>query len=107
MENFISLICPSCGGRINFHDYKKKYFCEFCGNEVIVKTGSDLDKSINQFAIASLTEQISDLNSDKQKLYKQILFFNKKINSVQNGEALKNTSLFSFIVFLLILVIFI
>lgn len=107
MENLISLTCPSCGGRINIHDYKKKYFCDFCGNEVIVKTGSDLDKSINQLALASLPEQISNLNSDKQKLSKQILFFNKEINSVQSGKALKSTSLISLIVFLSILVIFI
>lgn len=101
MSDFISLICPSCGGNVEIREYNQKYLCSYCGNEVVIKAGSELEKSVNQVAISDLTSSIKDLNEKKQDLYKNILRIDKDISRINNGEVYKIISLFSFFVFLI------
>lgn len=106
MDEYVLISCPTCGGNIKILDYKKRYNCDYCGNEIIIRSGSDLDHSITKLAITSLSDQINDLNRDKQRTYKQLLFYEGKISSVRNGGAFKIFSLLSFSIFWVLLLLF-
>ena len=101
MSDFISLTCPSCGGNVEIREYNKKYLCSFCGNDVVIRAGSELEKSINQIAIGELSFSINELNQQKQDLYKKLLRIDKDITRINNGESYKKMSLFAFTIILL------
>ena len=101
MSDFILLTCPSCGGNVEIREYNKKYICSYCANEVVIKAGSELEKSINQIAIGDLSSSIIELNEKKQDLYKKLLKLDKDITRFNNGESYKIMSLYAFTVILL------
>ena len=106
MDEYVLISCPTCGGNIKILDYKKRYNCDYCGNEIIIRSGSNLDQSITKLAITSLSDQINDLNRDKQLTYKQLLFYERKISSVRNGGVFKFFSLISFSIFWVLILLF-
>ena len=84
---FITLSCPSCGGKLEITPDMDRFACAFCGREHIVKrTNSTIslspvveaihhvrigvDKTAAELAIVRLQKEISELQEQKQKLLK-------------------------------------
>jgi predicted RNA-binding Zn-ribbon protein involved in translation (DUF1610 family) len=77
MNNMISLVCPSCGGKLAVSNFADKLVCEHCGNEHIIRREGDKasthatcpncglsDKSMKVSAIvATQTHELSGVNS--------------------------------------------
>lgn len=38
MDHFITLTCPSCGGKVQIDDRQRRFTCQYCGNEHILQT---------------------------------------------------------------------
>jgi len=87
MDNFITLTCPTCGGKLQITDDIERFACSHCGNEHIVKRGGGIvslapvteslnqikvgvDKTASELAIKRLKEEIP-LICAKNKLIKE------------------------------------
>ncbi|MCX6054301.1 MAG: hypothetical protein NTZ74_05175 [Chloroflexi bacterium] len=84
MTDFISLTCPSCGGKLQITNDIERFACGNCGVEHIVrrsggtvslapveaslvKIGAGIDKTASELAIVRLTKEIEDLRLEKEK----------------------------------------
>jgi predicted RNA-binding Zn-ribbon protein involved in translation (DUF1610 family) len=96
MADFVSLSCPSCGGRLKITNDIERFACAYCGIEHIVKRGegiislapvveglqriqSGVDKTASELAIPRLEKEIADLESQlvlvqqiKETLFRQL-----------------------------------
>ncbi len=45
MKDFITLTCPSCGGKLHFTHDIDHFTCEYCGSEHIVKNSARILKA--------------------------------------------------------------
>ena len=78
MTDFVSLTCPSCGGRLKITNDIERFACAYCGSEHIVKRGegvislspvvegldkirSGVDKTASELAIVRLQREIAEL----------------------------------------------
>jgi hypothetical protein len=94
--DFVTLSCPSCGGKLQITADIERFACAFCGNEHIVKRGGGIitlspvveglknvqtgvDKTASELAIQRLTREIAELERYYSQLYDQRL---KKKNSL-------------------------
>jgi DNA-directed RNA polymerase subunit RPC12/RpoP len=41
MDNFIAMVCPSCGGKIEVEKDLEKMFCSHCGTQLLLRQGAD------------------------------------------------------------------
>jgi DNA-directed RNA polymerase subunit RPC12/RpoP len=41
MNDFIAMSCPSCGGQLQVRKDLQKYFCMYCGSELLLKQDSE------------------------------------------------------------------
>ena len=42
MGDYVSLTCPSCGGKLHVSTAIDRFACAYCGNEHIVKRGDGI-----------------------------------------------------------------
>lgn len=83
MTNFVTLTCPSCGGKLEITNDIEQFVCGHCGNEHIVRRGGGIiaiapviegikkvqagtDKTASELAIKRLKEEIKVLWSEAQ-----------------------------------------
>ena len=41
MQNYVTLTCPSCGGKLQITEDIDRFTCAYCGNEYFVKRGGE------------------------------------------------------------------
>jgi sensor histidine kinase YesM len=85
MADYVSLTCPSCGGKLNITSDIERFACGHCGNEHIVKRGGGIvslapviehliqvkngvDKTASELAIKRLQEEIFTLESQRANI---------------------------------------
>jgi len=95
--DFVSLSCPSCGGKLQITSDIERFACSYCGIEHIVRRGGGIitlapvveglkkvqtgvDKTASELAIQRLTREISELERYYSQLYdkrvkEQTVFF--------------------------------
>jgi transposase len=57
-HKFISLTCPTCGGKLEITESIERFACAHCENEHIVKRGGGID---------SITHIVEELSSENGK----------------------------------------
>jgi predicted RNA-binding Zn-ribbon protein involved in translation (DUF1610 family) len=84
MSDYVTLSCPSCGGKLEITSDIDRFACAHCGTEYIVRRGGGLislapvteeirrvrtgvDKTASELAIARLTSEIAELEEKKKK----------------------------------------
>lgn len=84
MSDYVSLTCPSCGGKLQVSTTIDRFACAYCGNEHIVKRGdgiiflqpvveglqkvqSGVDKTASELAIKRLMEEIVALKAEREE----------------------------------------
>lgn len=64
----LSLICPSCGGKMELSKDKEKASCPYCGNEMLIEKENDAQEEYKRrMAIALAEEDIMDLHDKRQR----------------------------------------
>ena len=83
MAKFLTLVCPTCGGKLNISDVTDRFFCVHCGNEHLVTENSEgtfsiepvkiaLDNLSSEMAIARLEKELVALKEQKKQLVHSI-----------------------------------
>ena len=84
-SDFITLICPNCGGKLQISNIQDIFTCNFCGNEhlirrnngnvslepvvqVIKKVKTVVVKTPSELAIIRLKDELGELNSEIQAI---------------------------------------
>ena len=68
-ENAQSLVCPSCGGRMELSPDGKTAACPYCGHELILETeGAGQEEYARRMAKARAEEDIKDMRTRRQRL---------------------------------------
>jgi hypothetical protein len=84
MGDFVSLTCPTCGGKLQVSSGIDRFACAHCGNEHIVKRGdgviflepvvaglekvqTGVDKTASELAIKRLLEEIAALTAKRDR----------------------------------------
>jgi len=90
MDNFITLTCPTCGGKLQITDDIERFACGNCGNEHIVKRSGGIvslapvaeslknirvgvDKTASELAIQRLSHEIASMWANDVKIRKQLI----------------------------------
>lgn len=85
MSDFVTLSCPSCGGKLEITSEIDRFACAHCGTEHVVRRGGGLvslkpvvesiehvrtgvDKTASELAIRRLQEEIAALQQEKQRI---------------------------------------
>jgi len=85
MTEFLTLTCPSCGGRLRITNDIERFACAHCGNEHIVRRGDGIvslspvieglarvqvgvDKTASELAINRLQSEIRDLVQEMNRI---------------------------------------
>ena len=64
----LSLICPSCGGRMELSADEEKAVCPYCGHEMLIDNDDDAQKEYERrMAKARADEDIKDLQRKRQR----------------------------------------
>jgi len=89
MSKIISLLCPTCGGKLMVTNDIEKFVCNYCGNALIIprsgniaalapvierlggiKTG--VDRTASELAISRLTSEIKEATNERNEYVKLI-----------------------------------
>ncbi len=90
MPDFVSLTCPSCGGKLQITDDIDRFACGHCGNEHVVSRGGGIialspvvdgltqvragvDRTASELAIVRLEKEIAELEEAIEELNEHIL----------------------------------
>ena len=64
----LSLVCPSCGGRMELSADGEKAVCPYCGHEMLIDTDDSAQQEYERrIAMARAAEDIKDLQSKRQR----------------------------------------
>jgi hypothetical protein len=89
MSDFVTLTCPSCGGKLQITDDIDRFACAHCGTEHVVRRGGGLvslapvvdgiqqvrmgvDKTASELAIRRLSEEIAELQSERDSISRKL-----------------------------------
>jgi protein-arginine kinase activator protein McsA len=89
MPNFVTLTCPSCGGKLEITPEIDRFACANCGNEHIVqrsggiisviplvaglhKVQEGVDRTASELAIKRLREELSVLESELEEFLDEV-----------------------------------
>jgi ribosomal protein S27AE len=103
MPVFVTLTCPSCGGKLEITPEIDRFACGHCGNEHIVRRGGGIisivpvveglrevragvDRTASELAIIRLKQELAELNNTYTAYQREmaalesisVRFFNKK-----------------------------
>lgn len=99
MPGFVTLSCPTCGGKLEITQDIERFACGYCGNEHVIRRGGGIislipiaddikgikagvDKTAAELAIPRIKKEIEELESNyRVKRYKKLcnMFLDKKI----------------------------
>ena len=64
----ISLVCPSCGGKMELSAGEEKAACPYCGHEMLIDKDEPAQEEYDRrMAQARADEDIKDLQKDRQR----------------------------------------
>ena len=103
MTDFVSLTCPSCGGRLKITKEIERFACAYCGAEHIVKRGegvislapvveglekirSGVDKTASELAISRLQREITELERQLRQVSQARLALLQKMRMTWEPE---------------------
>ncbi len=86
MSDFVTLSCPSCGGKLQITNDIERFACGYCGKEHIVKRGGGIvtlspvvdglkriqagtDKTASELAILRLNNEIAEIEKSMNDLF--------------------------------------
>ena len=89
MADFVTLTCPSCGGKLQLTDDIERFACAYCGTEHVVRRSGGIvslapvieslskvqvatDKTASELAIKMLKSEIGELEGEYRQLQNQI-----------------------------------
>jgi len=110
MPDFVSLTCPSCGGKLEITDDIDRFACGHCGNEHVVRRGGGIialspvaeglkrvqvgvDKTASELAIRRLENEIEDLERSLQCVDPLREWFDKQMRGLSNEGVLVRRAL--------------
>jgi hypothetical protein len=119
MSEFITLTCPSCGGKLEVTNSMERFACANCGNEHLVKRQggaiflapvvealqniqSGTDKTASELAISRLKNEIEEIETVKKKIKAVIssaLTDPNRFRDVKKALASRRKSLFDRLAF--------
>jgi hypothetical protein len=87
MADFVTLSCPSCGGKLEITSDLDRFACGYCGKEQVVRRGGGVvslapvveglkqvqvgvDKTASELALQRLKQDIADLEKRKHEIQK-------------------------------------
>ena len=87
MSDFVSLTCPSCGGKLRITPDIDRFACQFCGTEQIVKRGEGIvsvipvmdaigqvkqsvDKTVAELSLMRMNKELEGLLSNRDQILK-------------------------------------
>lgn len=90
MNDFITLTCNSCGGKLQITSEIKNFACMYCGTEYAVNRGEGVislspitdeikkvqigvDKTASELAIVRINKELPDLSNDREKAKKELI----------------------------------
>jgi DNA-directed RNA polymerase subunit RPC12/RpoP len=85
MADFVTLTCPTCGGKLQITPDIDRFACTHCGNEHLVKRGQGViaiqplaesliglkratDRTASELAIRRLTDELQQLQASRQQV---------------------------------------
>jgi DNA-directed RNA polymerase subunit RPC12/RpoP len=88
MVDYVTMSCPTCGGKLQITNDLERFACAYCGNEHIVKRSGGVvslspiieslhkvqlgvDRTASELAIPRLEREIQQLESEYNKLFTQ------------------------------------
>ena len=64
----LSLVCPSCGGKMELRADGEKAVCPYCGHEMLIDTDDSAQEEYERrIAMARAEEDIKDLQKKRQR----------------------------------------
>jgi len=107
MPDFVTLSCPSCGGKLQITADIERFACAYCGNEHVVRRGGGIvslipiaddikgiktgvDKTAAELAIVRLEKEINELNLNRNTIRHDI---QQKCDTTDTGYSLLMDSL--------------
>jgi len=132
MTDFVTLTCPSCGGKLQITNDLDRFACRFCGNEFAVRRGSGtvslspviesirsvktgVDKATVELSVIRLQNEITELQSTGKSfrskrnnlirlLLVEIPLFFMLILSMSLSKLLETLTMIIMLVFLVIVI---
>jgi ribosomal protein S27AE len=106
MAKFVTLSCPTCGGKLEITEDIDRFACGHCGNEHIVKRlgaivsiepvvaelrkiGYGTDRTASELAINRLSKEISSIKANIQLLKKDIQLLEQDIGLLEERKSSK------------------
>jgi primosomal protein N' len=103
MSDYVTLSCPSCGGKLEITSDIDRFACAHCGTEHVVRRGGGLvsltpvteeirrvrtgvDKTASELAIARLTKEIEEIEKQKTQSESTGCVNNLVIGTVVSGQ---------------------
>ena len=94
MANFVTLTCPTCGGRLEIAKNIERFACGFCGNELIVQRAggivsimpvveelkqvkSGVDRTASELALKRLRREIKEVEIKIKQLCGELIKYNR------------------------------
>ena len=95
MNDFVTLTCPSCGGKLQITNDIEQFVCGHCGNEHVVRRSGGIiaiapiidgikkvqagtDKTASELAIKRLREELAILRLEREKLILSITSYTSR-----------------------------
>ncbi|MCX6070889.1 MAG: hypothetical protein NTU91_08540 [Chloroflexi bacterium] len=96
MPDFVTLTCPTCGGKLQITPDVERFACAHCGNEHLVRRGAGIislapvvesmdglrratDRTASELAIRRLKEEIAALDGPKAEAEARLAQWNAKL----------------------------
>lgn len=76
---FVTLNCPSCGGKLNVTNDMERFACKYCGNEYIVK------RSNGSISLAPVVEILKRVESSADKTASRLSDIHTDMQSAASG----------------------
>jgi hypothetical protein len=95
MTDFVTMTCPSCGGKLQIGNTIDRFACGYCGSEHVVNRGggiislspvideirkvqSGVDKTASELAIARLTREINEIKAMDARIREIVKYYDRR-----------------------------
>jgi len=91
MPDFVTLSCPSCGGKLEITPDIERFACGYCGNEHIVRRGGGI------ISLIPVAEDIKGIRTGVDKTAAELAInrIKKEIEELDNGYNLRKRQILS------------
>jgi len=88
MSEFITLTCPSCGGKLQITNDIERFVCANCGTEMLVRRGGGI------ISLSPIIAEVEDVRRAAESTAAELAItrIQKEVDSLNNQLRLKDTS---------------